>query len=266
DRLQACVARALVEAQLLELDPAEAASLRRASAAYLAARFTGEPRCDDDDDAGSGESEASPFDLQRPLRGADWLHRLDAQRAGGRGTFVFDMWQFARQRTWEGRDLRASPDLLEAIDRALALTHDELPRIAAQIADARALEGLDTPPKRIAQGALPAFEPPREVGLLGSTFVRVHLDSPQPGARMRVWARARGGRFALAATKLDAHGAVIARIEAGSWHAPTSQLSVELDDRTAAVLISATNVGDGTPDFDAPSEPAEVTLTVDLAR
>ena len=262
DRLLACVAQALIEAQLLELDPAEALSLRRASAAYFASLLTGDAACDDA--SGPWPAGASPIDLAYVAEGADWLRHLGARQDGGRGTFLFDMWQFARQRTWEGRDLRASPDLMEAIDKALELQHEELPLVAAQISEARLLES-EGAAVEVRWEALPMFGSAQAVAPLGSRFVRVRLGVPRPGARLRVWSRAHGARFALAASRLDAGSSVRSRVEAASWHEPQSQLSVELDDATHAVLISVTSVEDGTPDFDAPPEPAWVSLTIDAA-
>ena len=261
-RIEVCVAQALIEAQLLELDPAEAASLRRASAAYFAALLTGGPVCEDD--ASAADPSASPFDAGRVGDGADWLRHLGIRQDGGRGTFLSEMWQFARQRTWEGRDLRASPDLMEAIGKALELQHDELPLVAAQIAESRLHEHHWTVPE-VRWEKLPHFGKAQAVAPLGSAFVRVQLGAARPGARLRVWSRALGARFALAATRLDARGAVLSRVEAASWHEPQSQLSVELDPATRAVLISVTNVGDGTPDFDVVAEPAWASLTLDVA-
>lgn len=261
DRVGPCTARALVEAQLLELDPAEAASLRIASAAALAGLITGEFGCDER--IAITRPEQSPF--RDPAHGAAFLRALDARAAAGTGTFLFHMWQFARQRTWEGRDLRASPDLIEAIAKARDLTHDDFALDAARISE-ELWRRSDVRMQAVAFAALPVFTRERGVEPLGSTFLRVTLPSPQPGKRLRVWASAEpGAGFALAASRLDARGEPLMRIEAKPQRDVRSQISVELDDATHAVLISATNVEDGTPDFDLELTPRLVTLTVDVA-
>lgn len=271
DRLLACTARALVEAQLLELDPAEAASLRRSSAAALAFGFTGELGCDESEEAPhEADSPFSPAEMARGPRGAALLRDLDARQDGGRGTFLFDMWQFARQRTWEGRDLRASPDLIEAIAKALDLAHDDFGRIASRLMEEPVREAVGCGEARgvprVSIDRLPAATTEKAVEPLGSVRLLVNLPTPRPGRRMRVWARSEtGADFVLAATRMGAHGEALARIEAETRRGVMGQVSVEIDGDTKAVLISATNVEDGTPDFDGELIPTRVALTVDLA-
>jgi hypothetical protein len=254
-RLRACVAQALMDAELLELDPAEHPALRRGVAAYFAWLITGEP-CED-------EPRAAPFESPfRTVASAQaWFERLSARQDRNRGTFLFDMWQFARQRTWEGQDLRASPDLLEAIAKALSMAHESFDLVAGELAEAR------PPVRTLALAALPAFPdkhlPP--LAVLGSTQLRIQLAEPRPGTRLRAWSRADAGRYTLSAQRLDARGQALSRLELPPR--TSGQLSIELDASTFAVAITLTRVADvGLPDPDAPDpEPRVASLTVDAA-
>jgi hypothetical protein len=250
DRLLGCVAQALMEAQLLELDPAEAAPLRRGVAAYYGELVGGS--CEDEPRASPHQS---PFDTVPSA--AAWFERLSARQDRNRGTFLFDMWQFARQRTWEGRDLRASPDLFEAIAKALSLSHEDFDLLAGELSEA--VTRVSGPaPRSLAFTALPTFPdkraPPLEV--LGSVQLRVELGVPRPGTRLRAWSRAEaGGRYTLSALRLDALGVPLSRLELAPRRDPNAQLSIELDARTFAVAVALTRVADeGLPDPDAPAE------------
>lgn len=261
-KLLACAAQALMEAELYELDPAESAAVRTSSAAYYAYLLSGEFGCDDD---ATPRAEASPFGADESATGAAWLARLGAREDRGRGIFLYDMWQFARQRTWEGRDLRASPDLLEAIAKALELRHEPFGKVAAELAAQAALAG-EVSVRTLPFRALPASLSGPPLAPLGSRHLRVELSAPRPGTRLRVWATASpGARFALAAARIDARGAVLARLDAPVRADPVTQLSVELDAQTRAVQITVTNVDDGLPDPDTLSEvePRTVALTID---
>src|SRR5690606_25583381 len=92
----------------------------------------------------------------------------------------------------------------------------------------------------------------------------VRLNAPRPGVRVRVWAHgALGARYALAASPLDEADQPLALIEAPVRKEPSSQLSVELNEATRAVLITLVNLGEGTPDLDPPVESHDVALTID---
>ncbi|MDB4986829.1 MAG: hypothetical protein JWN04_2007 [Myxococcaceae bacterium] len=263
DRVLACTAQALMDAQLLELDPAEAASVRIASAAYFASLLAGD-RCED----AQLEPSANPFLARSGSPGAAWLERLSERQDQNRGTFLFDMWQFARQRTWEGDDLRASPDLMEAIDRALELSRDSFPLVAGELGERLARAH----PELVAQlswAALPAFSPKSAppLGVLGSKHMMLELGASRAGKRLRVWSRGEGGgRYILSALRLAADGRELGRLELEPRRDPMSQLSVELDANTTAVLVSVTRFADeGVPHPDRFSEldVRSVTLTID---
>lgn len=263
DRVFTCTAQALFDAALLELDPAEAEIVRRSSAAYFASLITGERGCDEG---------SEPEDLTRDTpfadatSGADWLRALGAREDRNRGTFLEQMWQFARQRTWEGRDLRASPDLLEAIAKALELERVELADVASEISLQRARSGRG-PVRGLSLASLPAFLPKVELSPLGASAVVVRMDEPQPGTRIRVWSRGEvGARYVLAAERLDREGRPLARLQASARRDPNSQLSIELDAQTHAVLVTVTQLGGGIPDLDPPVRTHTVALTLDHVR
>ncbi|HEX6241463.1 MAG TPA: hypothetical protein VFZ61_11235, partial [Polyangiales bacterium] len=142
--LPACSAEVLMDSILFGLDPAERSTLRSASAAYFGALVQGE---------GCGSEatrESLSFD-QRELLGTPaalraWLEALGAKRDRNRGVFLENMWQFARQLTWEGEGLRGSPDLIEAIAKALELNHERLEEVAAALAASAALRQLEPGP------------------------------------------------------------------------------------------------------------------------
>ena len=112
--LDACVTAAYAEALLLSADPAEARTWRRATAAWLAWELTGRFGCED----AVPEQQAEPFrswisDASHDgAGGALFLAYLSARHSEGSTRFVRDVWDLARQRTWEGEGLRAEPDLV----------------------------------------------------------------------------------------------------------------------------------------------------------
>jgi hypothetical protein len=273
-QLEVCATQALVETYLYELDPAEAPSVRKASAAYVAWLATGVTGCDDDWERELEQPQADPFSDPGSAGGALWLARLSARQDQQRGTFLRQLWEFARQRTWEGRDLRASPDLFECIAQALELGHEKLEQVAGELSEQRVLEAWplgvaparpptvkwDTLPSQSASASDPVVE------VLGARYLWVSLGAPRPGERLRVWSRGElGARWALLTTRLDAQGRVVGRVSAPPRKNPNSFVVVELDDRTTDVLVSVTNVGDGIPDADAATDVFDhgVTLLVD---
>lgn len=260
ERLFVCTAQALFDAELLELDPAEAPIVRTSVAAYFASLITGERGCDDG-------TQPETYTHDEPFAsaegGAAWLRRLAASRDRNRGSFVYDLWQFARQRTWEGRDLRASPDFFEALDKTLELAREKLSSVVSDLELARAREG-ESPVLRVVYEALPASIGKLELAPLASRALVIRMKRPQPGIRLRVWSRGDpGARFALAAERLDDADQPLARFDAPPLKSGTNQLSIELDGHTHSVLVSVTNLGNGIPDFDPPLATHEVAFTLD---
>jgi hypothetical protein len=286
NRVDTCTAQALSESLLYELDPAEAESVRRSSAAYLSWLITGDLGCDDEQNGRAEQPTLAALGSDSEGgRGAEWLVQLGHRQDLNRGTFLRDMWQFARQRTWEGTGLRASPDLIEVIAAALLDRGEQLENIAGELADQQGLSWLraarreatgEKPLKRSAPkpwteltwSGLPARLPmAMEVGLLGTQYALLTIDKPlQPGDRLRVWSHGEyGARWVLSLLALDGELHVVGRISAPPRKNPNSFATLEMLPGARQVLISITNLVDGIPDPDdgAPFQKANVALTVD---
>ncbi len=265
--LEACAAQALAEMLFLELDPAEAASVRKSSAAYLAFLVTGRLGCDDDAERAAEEPARAALSTTSDARGARWLSLLGGREDRHTGVFLREMWQFARQSTWEGAGLRGSPDLFETIVKAKQLRKESFEEIAAELSVTGFVGLAEGPigttnqdprhallladvawrdlPEHIAP-ADPAIEP------LGSAYVLVRTAGHAPGERLRVWSRGEFGvRWALIAAQLDADGREISRVSTPTRNNPDGFLVIELEARCASVLIAASNVSDGVPDADS---------------
>jgi hypothetical protein len=274
-QLEVCTTQALLEAFLVELDPAEAASVRRASAAYVAWLATGTMGCDDDVERALEHPQSDPFDDPESAGGALWLARLGERQDHHRGTFLRAMWEFARQRTWEGQGLRASPDLFECIEQALELGQEKLEQVAGELSEQRVLSPFprgvaparppvvkwDGLPSQSAAQLDPVIEP------LGARYLWVSLEKPRPGQQLRVWSKGElGARWVLLVTRLNAKGESVGRISAPARKNPNSFLLVELDDRTTDVLVTVTNVGSGRPDADVPHEHLDKAVNILVDR
>jgi hypothetical protein len=284
-RLPACTAQALAESILFELDPAESAGVRQSSAAYLSWLITGDLGCDEEERGRAERPDLAALGPEESGRGAEWLALLGARQDLNRGTFLRDMWQFARQRTWEGTGLRASPDLIEVIAAALTDRGEQLENVAAELAEQQGLAWLRTERRAAAPAkpsgssdatpwtalkwsALPARLPmAAEVEPLGSQYALVSIDQPlTPGERLRVWSRGEyGARWALSCLALDENLRVIGRVSAPPRKNPSSFAALEMMPNTRLVLVTVTNLVDGIPDPDegAPFQKGNVMLTID---
>jgi hypothetical protein len=268
-----CTSQALIEAALWRWDPAESVTIHRASAAYFAGLMHG-TWCE----APSPDRRSLSFDQGRLLHSAPlltaWLSALGALRDRNRGSFAENMWQFARQRTWEGSGLRGSPDLLEAIAKTSELEYTRLEENAAGLALDMALAALEPGSVPIAGAirfsALPAhLAPSAPLDALDASLRLLDLEAPRPGQRITLWSRGEAGvRWALGAARLRADGSVIAQHSAAVLKHPDAELSVELSADTRYVLISVVNMGPGVPDPDLDDARFErsVRLIVDRAR
>jgi hypothetical protein len=268
-RLAACTAEALADALLRELDPAERDQPRRASAVFFAQLATGAEGCGAPEPLPS--SSVFGDDVQRPEL-APWLAALDARHAHGGGRFVADAWQLARQRTWEGEGLRASPSLIEAVAAMLAREDEPIVRALGELAGeaGRALLVTGEGPRaltRLELARLPARVVSAPLAPLATRYVLVRVDDPQPGERISVWLRGEYGvRWALSALRLDAQLAPLGHLDAKVRDAPSGELHVELMPGTAYVLVSATNgSGRRVAYFEAADDPLvrAVELTLD---
>jgi len=96
----------------------------------LARLVTGEMGCDDAP-LSLFRAPSQTFMGQKPdARGAAWLALLGFRQDRNRGHYVREIWNVARQRTWEGHGLRASPDSWEALHTLLDVHHEELTEVA----------------------------------------------------------------------------------------------------------------------------------------
>jgi len=279
DALSSCVTSAYAQAMLIGQDPAEAIGWRRATATYLTWLVSGEWGCDDgrvvehqraahlgwvDDDPNLGDG------------GALLLAELSSRHDHGSGRFVHDVWQIARQRTWDGSGLRASPDLWEAIDAALEISErDELEALVEDLAVARYFtgrrargrlvrgwaktlpEGADVPvSESFAWAELSKYTRPHEPAIapFGSAYIEVDVAEAEVGERLRLWLRGEFGvRWSFVAVSLDARGREIGRMSAPPRRLTRSYLQLDfMDDRTAKVVVVVTNLSARLPDADAP--------------
>ena len=269
--LDACVTEAYAEAMLLSADPAEAGAWRRATAAWLAWELTGRFGCDD----AVQEQQAEPFRswvagaTGRGAGGAIWLAYLSARHDGDGGQFVRDVWGLATQRTWEGADLRADPDLWSATETAVERSGDRLLDNIEDLAvlrwfvgrsgqddwplaalDGDALVPVDgtltrTPTKVSARTPLQAF---------GSAYVVMDAPAWKDAKALRAWLRGEYGvRWSLVATQLDAQGREVRRIVAPPTAVtPRAYVPIELDRTTTRILFVVTNLSSRLPDADEP--------------
>ncbi|MCA9535605.1 MAG: hypothetical protein KC593_18090 [Myxococcales bacterium] len=273
DAVASCAASAYAEALLFSMDPAEAESWRRATAAYLTHRLTGRWGCLDEALASqleSAEAFVAYADEPPNAGGALLLTALAERHESTPGEFVASLWDLASQRTWEGEGYRGSPDLWEAIETVLRVSEDPLPSALETIALDRYLAGPRATPsspawaRALEPTAIPSatlelvtsalrshppssgeLDPPLEVEPTGSYYALVHVDEAPPQSRLRVFLRAEFGvAWSLAVARLGSEGQELGRMSAPPRRGtPRSYLPVELGDDTAWVLVAVTNLG-----------------------
>jgi hypothetical protein len=279
--LAACVAAAYVDAAMLGQDPAEAPEWRRATGAYAAFLVTGRFGCDEaavraaaaepwrtpvTDDSDADRQPVRTIDL-RAAPGAIFLASLDAYRTGGTGWLVREAWQFARQHTWEGFGLRASPHLYEVIDKLFPHDDERLHDVLETLAVRRYLAGAGRPPPGLAPLGLPpqptagpfawtelpkkrvVADPPLEPW--GVAYARVDVRGATAGEALRVWLRGEAGvRWLLAAVRLSADGRDLGRVSAPVTPASHGYVRLDLTPGTAEVLVVALNLSRRLPSAD----------------
>lgn len=284
DDLRAAVVSAYTQALLLNLDPAEPRTWRRATGAYMAWRVTGEFG------AAVRQQQDEPWrgwvaNAADDGSGGALLLAMVTQRHGDQ--FVRDLWQFTRQRTFDGIDLRASPDMWQVLDRAVELAGDKLHSMVEDFAAARwylgerdqhtefrQLDGLDgtvKPSFELALADLPKHTPAgHALDVFGSAYAIVDVRGAPRGSRLRVWLRGEYGvEWALTASRINEEG----REVTGRLSAPPrrgdrrSYLPVELTEETTHVMVSVTNLSHRLPDADDPDPNARAfRLIFDLAN
>jgi hypothetical protein len=272
ERLDACVTAAYAEALLLSADPAEASAWRRATAAWLTWELTGGFGCN----GAVHEQQAEPFRswiagaAGNGAGGALWLAYLSARHDGGSGDFVRDVWTLASQRTWEGTDLRADPDLWSAIDAAVSSSGDRLADNVEELAVLRwfvgrgaprnhALSFVDhdakVPVSRVLKKLPSRVISPEPLQPFGSAYVVMSAPAWKDALRLHAWLRGEYGvHWSFVAVQLDSQGNEIRRMTAPHT-ATTSRayLPIDLEEAAAKVLFVVTHLSSGLPDADEPN-------------
>lgn len=277
--LEPCLAQAYGEAIALEQDPAEAPGWHRALGAFLAWQYTGRFGCADAIDrqqspeglpwVGHGEHASA----DHGAAGGLLLAMVSQRHDGGDGAFVRELYQLARQRTWEGSDLRAAPDLWQALERSVELGGDRFESMMEDFTVVRgflgardehspmqALRGLGPGASapivfEVALADLPHHTPPGpELQTYGTVFALVDVRGAPSQSRLRVWLRGEYGvEWGLTGSRLDASGRELARLSAPPRrHDRRSYLPVELTPDTTHVLVGITNLSHRLPDDDGP--------------
>ena len=271
DDLESCVAQAYADALLLQQDPAEHANWRRATAAWLAWRFTGR-WCT----AGVTSQQSEPergwiaHGADEGAGGALLMAMLSERFDGGDTSFVRELWQLARQRTWDGDALRGSPDLWEGLNAIVDHAGGRLSDLVEELAVARYALGARSEhsvfPALVLddRATVPVFETiplaelpehgvdgPR-LDPFGSAYAIVEVAGAPPGSRLRVWLRGEHGvAWSLTAMRLNALGNSLGRLSAPPRPGDRrSYLPVELTEDTTHVLVVETNLSHRVPDAD----------------
>ncbi|MFK7987306.1 MAG: hypothetical protein AB8I08_14880 [Sandaracinaceae bacterium] len=281
-RLTACVVSAYVQASLLSSDPAEANGWRVATGDYLAWLLTGQFGCSDaglvaHQRAGGRTWVGSASDSGEG--GALFLALLSARTDGLSGRFIRDIWSGAPQRTWDGDELRASPDLWEVLNVVMDIGDDPLQRLIEEMGVARYFIGdagrragapiplLRTLPSeasvrvlgRTRYEELPRRFEPRglELEAYGSAYVEVDVSEAEPGSQLRIWLRGEiGVAWSLTAVRLAEDGSERGRVRAPvRLLTPRAYVPLEItDEETHSVLIVVTNLGSRLVDADTSDE------------
>ncbi|MCB9613729.1 MAG: hypothetical protein H6721_07950 [Sandaracinus sp.] len=273
EELEAAVVDAWVRALTLNLDPAEASSWREATGAWMAWMHLGRFGPADALEAQQSHPDRAWVDDAHGEGGALLLALVSGRHDGGTGTFVRDLWQLTRQRTWEGTDLRASPDLWECLDVTTEHAGLRLFDLVADLSvarfflgerdaqavfpDLRGLGPMATPPVtfRASLAQMPVHtRPGAELSPLGSGYALIDVRGAPANSRLRVWLRGEYGvQWSLVALRLDAEGRERGRIAAPPRRGDhRSYVPVELEADTATVLVAVTNLSHRLPDADDP--------------
>lgn len=267
--IEACVTAAYVEALLLSMDPAEASTWRHATAAWLTWELTGQFGCEDPlpaQQAGSHRSWISGA-VGNGAGGALLLAFLSARHGGTSGHFIRDVWALASQRTWEGSELRADPDLWSAFESAVGRSGDRLLDNIESLAVLRWFVGRGTatgsvlavldedamvPTSREMKRLPTRVISSKPLQSFGSAYLAMRAATWGEASMLRAWLRGEYGvRWSFVVLQLDADGREIRRIAAPQTASnPEAYLPIELDAATQGLLFVVTNLADGLPDAD----------------
>ncbi|HJL17047.1 MAG TPA: hypothetical protein RMH99_15385 [Sandaracinaceae bacterium LLY-WYZ-13_1] len=281
-RIEPCVVSTYVRGALLSHDPAEARAWRLATGDFVAFLLTGRFGCSDEGIVSQQRQSWRTWIGHAPVSGeggALFLAMLSARTDGLTGDFIRDLWSGAAQLTWEGDELRASPDMWQVVHTVMEVGQDPLLRLLEEMGVSRYFAGAE---ERAAAANLPVlrelpdeasvpvlattafenlprrFEPHGlELEPLGSAYVLVDTAEAPPGSRLRIWLRGEYGvRWALSAVRLGEDGAERGRTRAPvRTTMPRSYIPLELTDgETARVLVVVTNLGGRLVDADDPDD------------
>ncbi|MGB5812896.1 MAG: hypothetical protein WBG86_20355 [Polyangiales bacterium] len=269
--IPACVTAAYAEALLLSMDPAEAPAWRRATAAWLTWEITGRFGCED----AVFEQQAEPYRswvrgaAAKGAGGAMLLAFLSARHDDSRSEFVRDAWLLASQRTWEGRGLRADPDLWSAIQTAIERSGDRLLANIEELAIQRWFVGrgraksdviaaIDSdarvPITRSLTRVPTRTVAPRPLESFGSAYLLLPAGTWAGATQLRAWLEGEYGvRWSFVAVQLDGNGSEIRRVASPTTEAtPQAYLPIDLDEATESLLLVVTNLSSRLPDADMP--------------
>jgi hypothetical protein len=249
--LHACVLSAYAQAALLGQDPAEPEAHRRATAAFIVDQVAGELPCGADPSAAQAEPERGLLgdDGASVAASGELLRQVSLRHDGGSGRFIRELWQLARQRSADVTRLRASPNLVEALQVGLDNAGENLEQATIELAVARASEGrvagrAGWPAPRTVQlrpfESLPAHPSPHDPGLgpYGSAYAETDVSAAGAGRRLQVWLRGEAGaRWSLTGVRLDARGRELGRVSIPALRTPRSYLPLELTDETQRVRL-----------------------------
>lgn len=287
--LEVCVTDAFARAMFLAIDPASASSWRAVTAEALTRRLLGRS-CESLTEQAQAQPWRTPVAHQDELDGAYdagggalFLEALGARHDAQPGQFVRDVWELNAQRTWEGDAFRGAPDGWLSVQALVRGGGDTMASRIEEFAVQRYFAGHGPP--QAARGGLggqppvpltfstawtelpkgmpstAAGEHPFSVEPYGSVYARVDVSDADPDARLRVWLRGEFGvTWALTASTVDEHGVELSRLSATSRRgSPRAYLPVELDGRTRAVVVIATNLGmEGSEEWPHPVPNADV--------
>jgi hypothetical protein len=272
--LLACATMAYADALLLALDPAEALAWRRATAAWLAHRVSGQYGCLGrpvvHQQTHPGEALIDPGPPDRGAGGALLVGLLSDRLATPDGRYLRDVWDASRQLTWqpEAGGLRAWPDLWHALEATVEPQGLRLPQLLEGFAVDRWAAGrpLRAPSPTIAElgpeARVPAaghyryggraFEVPGpEPGLhpTGSAYLLFDVAAAPRDVPLGFWLQGEVGvDWGMTALRLDATGHELGRMSAPIRREPRAYLPVVPDRETRQVLVVVTNLGEGLPD------------------
>ena len=282
DRIEACAIQLVASAGLFANDPAEAESLREATAAWLAWSYTGQLGCDEEAIVRQQHASGRALLSNDPRDGegaALFVGAMAARHDGLETHFLRDAWLMARQRTREGEGLRGEPDVVRVLMQASTLAHDPMDRVVESMAVARffagAREGVQGRPDIPLLAQLPAdatvpvfarsswerlprtLRPASDAAPLepwGSAYARIDVRGAPADAQLRVWLDGEmGTEWSLVAVRLDAEGRERGRTRAPPTRRARSYIPVELFGEgapTAEVVIVVTNLPDDDDDRD----------------